>query len=97
MWKFLFWLVLWLPALYALWQLPQDYPVLSPLGSGLILLATGVLVGMRIGSDSATRFVKDLYRMNKFLAEMNADLAHHNHEMLKSMLAQEDTGEEAAR
>ena len=79
----------WLPALFALWQLPHDEPLLSPLTSGLILLAIGVVVGLRIGTDSATRYVKDLARMNKFLAELNSELVHQNHELLKSVLDQE--------
>jgi len=90
MWKFFFWSIFWLPAFHAIWQLLQDVPMLSPLANGLILLATGVLSGLRIGTDSAIRYSKDLFRMNKFLAEMNSDLANQNHELLKSMLISEE-------
>jgi len=83
--KLFFWPILWLPVLVALWQLTQDAPLLSPLVSGLVLLAIGLLTGLRIGTDSAARYSKDLFRKNQFLAEMNSDLANQNHELLKSI------------
>ncbi len=46
---------------------------------GVILLGFGLLAGLRLGSDSATTFVKDLLRLNKFMAEQNNQLTELNH------------------
>ncbi len=46
---------------------------------GAILLGLGLLIGLRLGSDSASAFVKDLLRLNKFMAEQNNDLTELNH------------------
>jgi len=95
MWKFLTWLIAWTLALCAIWKLSGGLSVLSLSVSGSVLLAaglvaTGLIVGLRIGAESATRCVKDLHRKNNFLAELCTDLAKHNHAFLKSMLAEEE-------
>jgi len=103
MWKFLTWLIGWTLALCAIWQLsggPLVPSVLSLSVSGPVLLvaglvalgliATGLIVGLRIGAKSATRYVKDLQQKNSFLAELCTGLAKHNHALLKSMLAEEE-------
>jgi len=89
--KFLTWLIAWTLALFAIWQLSRGMPALAlPILLAAGLMATGLLVGLRIGSESATRYVKDLHRKNNFLAELCTDLAKHNHAFLKSMLAEEE-------
>lgn len=84
------WFILIPIALFALWQLQVLDPFMSPLVSGLLLLALGLLAGLRVGIESAARFINEMLRLNKFLAEQHRDLAETNHEMLKSMLAEED-------
>ena len=66
-------------AAYGLWELGSSAPSQPPIAWGIILLGLGLLVGLRLGSDSATQFVRDLLRLNKFLADQNEDLTKLNH------------------
>lgn len=84
------WLLLLSFAAAALWQLRVVDPALPRWISGLMLVVSGLLAGLRIGAESAIRFAGDLIRLNKYLAEQNRDLVETNHELLKSILAQND-------
>ena len=84
MWKFVGWTSAGLLAAYGLWELGSSAPSLPPIAWGMILLGLGLLVGLRLGSDSATQFVRDLLRLNKFLADQNEDLTKLNHWHVKN-------------
>ena len=60
-------------------DLARSDPAVPPYAMGTILLGLGLLIGLRLGSDSASAFVKDLLRLNKFMAEQNNDLTELNH------------------
>jgi|GEM_PF-4363439 len=77
--KYVGWIFVGSFAAYGLWELGSSTPNLSPIAWGLILLGLGLLAGLRLGSDSATQFVRDLLRLNKFLADQNEELTELNH------------------
>lgn len=83
-WSLMLGLVLW-----ALWELQATKPVILPGIFGVLLLVLGLLGGLRIATTSATRFVKDLTRLNHYLAEQNRDLADMNHLLVKKALQEE--------
>ncbi|MEO2047433.1 MAG: hypothetical protein ABGX16_12780 [Pirellulales bacterium] len=79
---------------YGLWEMQQSSAHLPPSAWGMILLGLGLVCGLRIGSDSATTFVRDLLRLNKFLADQNEELTELNHWHVKySNSRKSDTGE----
>lgn len=86
MWKPLVWLIYSFPAIFAIWQLFQNTPFIPPLVSGLFLMFVGLLVGLRISANSADRYMRDLQRKNRFLADLTRDLATRNHEFMISMM-----------
>jgi len=88
--KHVAWLLLLPFAVFALWQLQVAAPAIPRWSSGLILAVAVLLAGLRIGAESAGRFVGDLIRLNKYLAEQNRDLVETNHELLKSILSQDN-------
>ena len=67
----------------ALWQLLVRDPVLFPAGLGLLLLIMGLIAGLSMATDSATRFIRDVSRLNRYLADQNNDLAEMNLTLLK--------------
>ena len=94
--SYLTWAILSLAAAWAIWQLCVPEPVLPPLLLSLLLMVLGLLGGLRAGTDSATRFVKDLTRLNHVLAEQNRDLSEANHVLLKTTVAKEGDADELA-
>jgi hypothetical protein len=70
---------------WALWQLATQDPLIPPLAAGLLLVILGSLAGLRIGTDSVGRFLKELTALNKYLGERNRDLAEMNHTLLKQL------------
>ena len=94
---YLVWLILLPIAAGALWQLATTEPTFSPLAMGLLLFCLGGIVGLRLASDSATRFVGDLTRLNQYLAEQNRDLAELNHQLLKKILPAADEAPNSTR
>ena len=60
------------------WQLFAAQPVISPLAAGILLFFLGLVAGVRLGTDSMGRFVKEHGTLNKYLAEQNRDLAEMN-------------------
>ncbi|MCC6493259.1 MAG: hypothetical protein IT424_09580 [Pirellulales bacterium] len=74
---------------FGLWRLGiESTPELRAL-IGFLLFAGGWTLGLRIGSDSGLRLLQDLLRLNKVLADQNADLAEQNHRLLKRALSNE--------
>lgn len=65
-------------AIAVFWQSSFEDPFLSSQLSGVLLLFVGLLAGLRIGTDSATRFTKDLTRLNKVVVEQNRELLELN-------------------
>jgi len=89
MWKLIGWTGIAVFAVGGLWDLSKSVPTISPAVTAVILLGLGLLVGIRVGSDSASAYVKDLLRLNKYLAEQNDQLAELNHSHIKRQLAQD--------
>jgi len=90
--------ILWAMAMAALaatgvWLLSRHPTLLPPALVGLLMFLAGGLIGLRVGSDSAARFVKDILRLNKFLAEQNDALAEQNHHLLKRLIEPADGSE----
>ena len=81
---------------WAMWQLVAPEPFISPLASGLILVVLGGLAGLRIGTESFGRFVKDLTALNKYLGEQNRDLAEMNQVLLKDLLTRREDTQDSA-
>jgi hypothetical protein len=88
------WLILAIPAAWAVWQLQVPEPVLAPGLLGLMLLTLGLLAGLRIANDGLHRFFTDLTRLNKYLADQNDDLAELNLHLLQEL--QKHTTDEAS-
>jgi len=79
-----------------IWDLGRADSAVSATAMGVLFLGLGLLVGLRLGSDSASAFVKDLLRLNKFLADQNNQLAELNHWHIKRQKSQRsDTTEES--
>jgi hypothetical protein len=79
------WFVLVVAILGVLWQSQGAAPRLPPLASELLLVSLGLLLGLRVATDSATRFVGDLLRLNLYLGEQNRDLAELNNRLLTDL------------
>ena len=75
-------LVLVPPMAWAVWQLVSPEPLILPVTAGILLLVLGGLAGLRIGTDSVGRFVKELIGLNKYLGEQNLDLVEMNLKLL---------------
>jgi hypothetical protein len=98
MWKFVGWIFAGSLAAFGLWELGHSTPNLPPVAWGMILLGLGLLVGLRMGSDSATQFVRDLLRLNKYLANQNEELTELNHWHIKHSGSRKSAaGERAVR
>jgi hypothetical protein len=79
MWKLVGWTCTAVFVASGLWDLGRSNPVVPPFAMGALLLGLGLLIGLRLGSDSTAAFVKDLLRLNKFMAEQNNQLTELNH------------------
>ena len=79
MWKLVGWTCPAVLVAGGLWDLGRSDPAVTPIAMGVLLLGFGLLMGLRLGSDSASAFVKDLLRLNKFMAEQNNQLTELNH------------------
>jgi hypothetical protein len=96
MWKFMGWTSIAVLVAVGIGDLGRADSAVSPTAMGALLLGLGLLVGLRLGSDSASRFVKDLLRLNKFLADQNNQLSELNHWHVKRKKSQlSDTTEES--
>lgn len=92
--KYIFWLLAWVPALIAAWQLSVDQPWIPPLVCGVLLLVTGLISGLRISADSVHGYMSELQRKNRYLAELCTDLAQHNLTFLHCLLSEKGNGSE---
>lgn len=90
------WFILTCAVVAALWQLVAPQPSLSPLAAGLMLLLVGILGGMRIATDSLSRFLKDLITINRHQSERNEDLADVNVMMLREIVSLAEDGSRGA-
>ncbi len=88
MWKLVGWTCTAVLVAGCFWELSRSEPTVPPAAMGALLLGLGLLVGLRLGSDSATIFVKDLLRLNKFLAEQNDQLTELNREHVQQQISQ---------
>ncbi len=84
------WLVLAIPAGWAIWQLQLPDPVVSAPFLGLLLLILGLLAGLRLASDGLHRLLQDLIRVNRTLAEQYDEIAEKN----RRLQAELDSGQQ---
>jgi hypothetical protein len=56
--------------------------------TGLLIAMLGLLSGLRLGTHSASEYIKDVHRLNKVLAEQNKDLEKANAILLKELGAE---------
>jgi len=88
------WLILLPTAVFLIWQLQVDQPVVSRVVSGIALATVGFLAGLRVATDSASRFLRDVKSLNKYLADQNHDLAEMNLLLLQQFQFLEEGPEE---
>ena len=67
------------------WQVAAVEPILPRIVGGFLLAIVSLMVGLRIGADSAAAYTKDLQRNNKVLAEQQRDLEEMNEMLLKQV------------
>jgi len=68
---------------FLIWQTAATDPLWPRTVSGLLLVVISILAGLRIGTDSAAAYTKDLQRLNKVLAEQNRNLEDANAILLR--------------
>lgn len=88
MWKQIGWTATSAVLALLVWQAAIAEPFLPRVVSGLLLAVVSLLVGLRIGTDSAAAYTKDLQRLNKVLAEQQRDLEEMNEMLLKQVNAE---------
>jgi hypothetical protein len=76
------------------WQSTVDEPLWPHALNGLLIAIISLLAGIRIGTDAAAAYMKDLHRTNKVLAEQNEALQHANAMFLKQADAESRTPSE---
>jgi hypothetical protein len=91
-------LACWLATVAALtllvWQITVEQPAWLRLLCGVLLLLVSILTGMRIGTDFASGYIKDLQRVNKVLADQNQELQEANAMLLKQLAAESPAASE---
>lgn len=83
--KLVAWLAFTLIVIAGLWQLAADEPYLASWATGLVLLASGLVAGIRIGYDAASRFMLDVMRANRHLGDQHKELTELNREILSRL------------
>ena len=73
---------------FLLWQVASAAPFWPPVISAILIAAICVLVGLRLGADSAFAYTQDLQRLNKVLVDQNRELEEANRLLLKELSAQ---------
>jgi hypothetical protein len=68
-----------------LWQSTDAEPILPRWLSALLLVAIGLMAGLRIGADSASLYIRDLQRHNRVLAAQNRELEEANSLLLNQV------------
>jgi hypothetical protein len=68
-----------------IWLSAAVGPFWARLVSAALFVTLGVLVGIRVGSDSAAAYTTDLQRLNKVLVEQNRGLEDANSILLKEL------------
>jgi glucan phosphoethanolaminetransferase (alkaline phosphatase superfamily) len=94
MFKQLGWLATTAVLALLVWQTAAAEPLLPRAVSALLLVVVSVLIGLRIGADSAAAYMVDLQRTNKFLAEQQRDLEEMNEMLLKQINSETPTPSE---
>jgi hypothetical protein len=91
-------LACWLATVAALavlvWQTAVEQPAWLRLLCGVLLLVVSILTGIRIGTDFASAYIKDLQRVNKALADQNQELQEANAMLLKQIAAESPAASE---
>ena len=76
-------------AAIAAWQLSVSDPLLPYAVSGLLLLGTGIVSGLRIGYESTKSFIDDAARMNRLILELNASLSELNAWLMRLVVSRQ--------
>jgi hypothetical protein len=89
--KLVAWTITALVLLLLVWQTTAANPLWPRAISGVFIAVIGVLAGIRIGTDAAAAYTKDLHRLNKVLAEQNDALQDANAMLLRQAAAESRT------
>ena len=73
-----------------------DGPVLVCLASAALLAVFGLLVGIRLGTNSSSAYTQELQRLNKVLVEQNRGLEDANSILLKELSSESRTPSKSA-
>jgi hypothetical protein len=70
---------------FLVWQTIVEEPLWPMPINAVILLVVCLLAGIRIGSDAAVAYIKDVQRANKALADQNSELRQANEILLREI------------
>jgi len=76
---------------FLLWQVASPVPFWPRLVSAILIAIICVLVGLRLGADSASAYTKDLQRLNKVLVDQNRELEEANRSLLGKVSHQQES------
>ena len=72
------------------WHITADVPLWSQAIAGLLLVVIGIIAGLRLGTQSATAYIRDVQRLNKVLISQNKELESANAILLKELSSSAD-------
>jgi len=81
--KFVGWTATVLAVCALAWLVAASEVVGLRIGGTLMLVGIGMLIGMRLGIQSATAYIADLHRLNKTLSDQQQELEDANAMLLK--------------
>jgi hypothetical protein len=81
---------------FLLWQTTVSDPIWPHWVSGMFLAVAGCLAGLRIATDSATKYICDVQRLNRFLACQNKELEDANALLLSQISDEAEVASETA-
>jgi hypothetical protein len=79
-----------------IWLSAAMDPYWARVASAALLAIFGVLVGIRLGTDSSSKYTTELQRLNKVLVEQNRGLEDANSILLKELSAESRTPSKSA-
>jgi hypothetical protein len=86
--KLVAWTIAALVLILLVWQTTVANPLWPRAISGVLIAILSLLAGIRIGTDAAAAYTKDLHRLNKVLAEQNDALQDANAMFLRQAAAE---------
>lgn len=73
---------------FLIWQTTAAEPLWPHAISAVLLVIIGSMAGLRLGTESAEAYTRDLQRLNKVLDEQNRELAKANAILLKELTSE---------